>query len=99
MDTTLVYALPFVILSLLFAGLVSYLLILRRKGRRRRRLPTSSELRSKGIPVIESTEFWVPGRMGDVVGIEIQPSPRMPFSFSTPKPPQREKGVRECQAI
>ena len=69
----------------------------RQSRRMRDRLPTSSELRSKRIPVIESMEFWVPGTVGDVVGIEIQPSPRlmMPFSFSTPKQLHSEKGVRE----
>ncbi|KAL9966067.1 hypothetical protein ACROYT_G024080 [Oculina patagonica] len=39
------------------------------------------------IPVIESTPFWVPGKVGDLIGIEIQPSPSlmMPITFSTPK--------------
>lgn len=63
--------------------------------KKRRREPTSAELRQSGIPVIESTPFWVPGRVGELVDIEIQPSPHltMPFTFSTPKP-QLGKVVR-----
>ena len=92
MTTAVAYVIPFIVLFLLFSGLASSVLIWRRLlGRfrkKRRREPTSAELRQSGIPVIESTPFWVPGRVGELIDIEIQPSPHlaMPITFSTPKP-------------
>lgn len=90
MSTVVAYVIPFVVLFL-FGGLASFFLIWKRlQGRflkKRRREPTSAELRQMRIPVIESTPFWVPGNAGDLIGIEIQPSPSlmMPLTFSTPK--------------
>ena len=102
MGTAVAYVIPFVALFFLFGGLASLVLILKRLQinrlwKKRRRTPTSAELRRRRIPVIESTPFWVPGIPGDIVGIEIQPSAHstvMPITYSTPKP-RRYKVVRE----
>lgn len=93
------YVIPFVVLFVLFGGLASSLLIWKRlQGRflkKRRREPTSAELRQCGIPVIESTPFWVPGKAGELIDIEIQPSSGLmvPITYSTPKP-RRGRVVR-----
>lgn len=71
MDIIFVYVFFFVILLFLFVGLVLCFFILRRKGRRCCCFLMFFELWGKGIFVIESKEFWVLGKMGDVVGIEI----------------------------
>lgn len=104
MSTVVAYVIPFVVLFVLLGGLASFLLLWKRlRGRflkKRRRAPTSAELRQMRIPVIESTPFWVPGKAGDLIGIEIQPSPSlpMPITFSTPKP-RRVKVVRHRVAF
>ena len=92
MSTAVEYVIPFVVLFVLFGSITSCVLIWKRlQGRfwkKRRREPTSAELRRFGIPVIESTPFWVPGGAGELIDIEIQPSPHLmaPITFSTPKP-------------
>ena len=99
MNTSVAYVILIMGLFILFGVLASGILIWKRLQRRfwkkRRRQPTSAELRRFGYPVIESTPFWVPGRARELIDIEIQPSPHlgMPVTFSTPKP-QRGKVVR-----
>ena len=99
MNTAVAYVIFIMGLFILFGVLASFILIWKRlQGRiwkKRRRQPTSAELRRFGIPVIESTPFWVPGRIGELIDIEIQPSPHLgvPMTFSTPKP-RRGKMVR-----
>ena len=99
MNTAVAYVIFIMALFILFGVLASFILIWKRlQGRiwkKRRRKPTSTELRRFGIPVIESTPFWVPGRIGELIDVEIQPSPHLgaPITFSTPKP-RRGKIVR-----
>jgi len=104
MSNAVAYVIPFVVLFILFGGVASWVLILKRLQKtlwkKRKSTPSSTELRQRRIPVIESTEFWVPGRAGDIVGIEIQPSPDtiMPIKYSTPKA-QRFKVVCDLKSL
>ena len=95
--TAVAYIIPVVVLFFFISSVVSALLLLKKiKWRlwKRKKGPSSAELRQRRIPVIESTPFWVPGRPSNLVGIEIQPSAHLlPVTYSTPKP-RRQKLVR-----
>ena len=96
-NTAVAYIITVVVLFVFISSLASALLLLKkiRWGFwKRKKGPTSAELRQRRIPVIESTPFWVPGIPSSLVGIEIQPSAQLlPVTYSTPKP-RRHKLVR-----
>ncbi|XP_032242674.2 uncharacterized protein LOC5516777 [Nematostella vectensis] len=88
-----------VIVTSVFVGLmllVSYALYRKRKCLEKRSTPAASdrkyippygELRKRDIPVIDSVPFWVPGRRGKIVNVEVQPRvKRLGPRSSTPKP-------------
>ena len=95
--TAVAYVIPVVVLFVFISSLASALLLLKKirwRFWKRKKGPTSAELRQRRIPVIESTPFWVPGIPSSLVGIEIQPSAQLlPVTYSTPKP-RRHKLVR-----
>ena len=95
--TAVAYVIPVVVLFFFISSLASALLLLKKirwRFWKRKRQPSSAELRQRRIPVIESTPFWVPGIPSSLVGIEIQPSAQLlPVTYSTPKP-RRHKLVR-----
>ena len=98
--TAVAYVIPVVVLFFFISSVASALLLLKKIGWRfwkRKKGPTSAELRQRRIPVIESTPFWVPGIPSSLVGIEIQPSAHLlPVTYSTPKP-RRHKLVRNSR--
>ena len=95
--TAVAYIITLVVLFVFISSLASALLLLKKirwRFWKRKKGPTSAELRQRRIPVIESTPFWVPGIPSSLVGIEIQPSAQLlPVTYSTPKP-RRHKLVR-----
>lgn len=98
--TAVAYVIPVVVLFFFISSLASALLLLKKirwRFWKRKKKPSSAELRQRRIPVIESTPFWVPGRPSSLVGIEIQPSAHLlPVTYSTPKP-RRHKLVRNSR--
>ena len=98
--TAVAYVIPVVVLFFFISILASALLLLKKirwRFWKRKRQPSSAELRQRRIPVIESTPFWVPGIPSNLVGIEIQPSAHLlPVTYSTPKP-RRHKLVRNSR--
>ena len=96
-NTAVAYIITVVVLFVFISSLASALLLLKKirwRFWKRKKGPTSAELRQRRIPVIESTPFWVPGIPSSLVGIEIQPSAQLlPVTYSTPKP-RRHKLVR-----
>ncbi|CAH3158571.1 unnamed protein product [Porites evermanni] len=88
--TAVAYVIPVVVLFFFISSLASALLLLKKirwRFWKRKKGPSSAELRQRRIPVIESTPFWVPGIPSNLVGIEIQPSAHLlPVTYSTPKP-------------
>ena len=98
--TAVAYVIPVVVLFFFISSLASALLLLKKirwRFWKRKKGPTSAELRQRRIPVIESTPFWVPGIPSSLVGIEIQPSAQLlPVTYSTPKP-RRHKLVRNSR--
>ena len=96
-NTAVAYIITVVVLFVFISSLASALLLLKKirwRFWKRKKGPSSAELRQRRIPVIESTPFWVPGIPSSLVGIEIQPSAQLlPVTYSTPKP-RRHKLVR-----
>ncbi|EDO44755.1 predicted protein [Nematostella vectensis] len=93
-----------VIVTSVFVGLmllVSYALYRKRKCLEKRSTPAASdrkyippygELRKRDIPVIDSVPFWVPGRRGKIVNVEVQPRvKRLGPRSSTPKDPRKQR--------
>ena len=99
-NTAVAYIITVVVLFVFISSLASALLLLKKirwRFWKRKKGPTSAELRQRRIPVIESTPFWVPGIPSSLVGIEIQPSAQLlPVTYSTPKP-RRHKLVRNSR--
>lgn len=100
MSSAVFYVIPAVVALFVLLGCgVSVVLIVKRSvrnrlWRKRKTKPSSTELRMRKVPVIESTPFWVPGIIGDIIGIEIQPfaDTPLPVTYSTPKP-------RRCKVV
>ena len=99
--TAVAYVIPVVVLFFFISSLASALLLLKKirwRFWKRKKGPTSAELRQRRIPVIESTPFWVPGIPSSLVGIEIQPSAQLlPVTYSTPKPRRHKLVCNSCE--
>ncbi|XP_029202527.2 uncharacterized protein LOC114966714 [Acropora millepora] len=80
MTNSCVVALPIVVLVGLLFCLVSVRFIVKKIrnlfAKKRKTMPSATELRMRRVPLIESVPFWAPGKAGagELVGLEIQPS-------------------------
>ena len=80
MTNSCVVALPIVVLVVLLFCLVSVRFIVKKIrnlfAKKRKTMPSATELRMRRVPLIESVPFWAPGKAGagELVGLEIQPS-------------------------
>ena len=54
-------------------------------AKKRKPMPSATELRMRKVPLIESVPFWVPGKpgAGELVGFEIQPSEHAPLPYAS----------------
>lgn len=73
-------ALPIAVLVVLLTCSVSVTFIVKKIynvfAKKRKTMPSATELRMHRVPLIESVPFWAPGKAGagELVGLEIQPS-------------------------
>ena len=80
MTNSCLVALPIVVLLVLLTCSVSGRFIVKKIrnlfAKKRKTMPSATELRMRGVPLIESVPFWAPGKAGagELVGLEIQPS-------------------------